>query len=115
MPPRTFQIVSTQVGSVARDDAFLEGIDLIGVATDMAELKGAVDAYRTAFNERLGKPRLGPDNRSLDVLVSRLRRKAEDGTQLLFPLRAARGAGYVFAGEGRIEGAARDNTALDAR
>ncbi|MFA6968080.1 TRAP transporter substrate-binding protein [Bosea sp. (in: a-proteobacteria)] len=51
----TFQIVSTQVGSVARDDAFLEGIDLIGVATDMTELKGAVDAYRKAFNERLGK------------------------------------------------------------
>ncbi len=49
-----FQIVTTQVGSVARDDAFLEGIDLIGVSTDMDELKVAVDAYREVFNLRLG-------------------------------------------------------------
>jgi len=49
----TFDVVSTQVGLVARDDAFLEGIDLIGVSTDMASLREAVDAYRRAFNERL--------------------------------------------------------------
>jgi TRAP-type C4-dicarboxylate transport system substrate-binding protein len=50
-----FNIVSTQIGSAAKDDAFIEGIDLIGVATDMSELRKAVDAYRTAFNERLEK------------------------------------------------------------
>ncbi|MBJ3778017.1 TRAP transporter substrate-binding protein [Acuticoccus mangrovi] len=50
-----FQIVSTQVGSVAKDDPFLEGIDLIGVSTDMGELKDAVEAYRTAFNDRLAE------------------------------------------------------------
>ncbi len=49
----TFDIVSTQVGLVARDDAFLEGIDLVGVSTDVTELKAAVDAYRDAFNARL--------------------------------------------------------------
>ncbi len=49
----TFQIVTAQVGSAAKDDPFLEGIDLIGVSTDMAELKTAVDAYREAFNARL--------------------------------------------------------------
>lgn len=49
----TFQIVTTQIGSVAKDDAFLEGIDLIGVSTDMDELKVSVDAYRDAFNARL--------------------------------------------------------------
>jgi TRAP-type C4-dicarboxylate transport system substrate-binding protein len=49
----TFDIVSAQVGQVARDDAFLEGIDLIGVSTDMASLEEAVDAYRDAFNARL--------------------------------------------------------------
>lgn len=48
-----FQLATTQVGSVAKDDPFLEGIDLIGVATDMAELKTAVDAYREPFNARL--------------------------------------------------------------
>lgn len=49
----TFQVVTTQIGSVAKDDPFLEGIDLIGVSTDMTELKAAVDAYRDAFNSRL--------------------------------------------------------------
>lgn len=48
-----FQIVSTQIGSVAKDDPFLEGIDLIGVSTNMAELRKAVDAYRAPFNARL--------------------------------------------------------------
>lgn len=51
----TFQIATTQIGSAARDDAFLEGIDLIGVATDMEELKIAVEAYREAFNARLAE------------------------------------------------------------
>jgi TRAP-type C4-dicarboxylate transport system substrate-binding protein len=50
-----FNVVTTQIGSAAKDDAFIEGIDLIGVATDMGELRKAVDAYRTAFNERLEK------------------------------------------------------------
>jgi TRAP-type C4-dicarboxylate transport system substrate-binding protein len=50
-----FQVVTTQIGTAAKDDAFLEGIDLIGVATDMTELRKAVDAYRPAFNERLQK------------------------------------------------------------
>ena len=48
-----FQLATTQIGSVAKDDPFLEGIDLIGVATNMDELKTAVDAYRSAFNARL--------------------------------------------------------------
>lgn len=50
-----FQLATTQVGSVAKDDPFLEGIDLIGVATNMTELKSAVDAYRSVFNERLSE------------------------------------------------------------
>lgn len=48
-----FQIVTAQIGSVSKDDPFLEGIDLIGVSTDMDELKSSVDAYREAFNTRL--------------------------------------------------------------
>ncbi|MTH78490.1 TRAP transporter substrate-binding protein [Paracoccus aestuariivivens] len=50
-----FQLATTQVGSVAKDDPFLEGLDLIGVSTSMDELKPAVDAYREAFNDRLGE------------------------------------------------------------
>lgn len=48
-----FDMATIQVGSVAKDDPFLEGIDLIGVSTDMTDLKAAVDAYREVFNARL--------------------------------------------------------------
>jgi TRAP-type C4-dicarboxylate transport system substrate-binding protein len=48
-----FDMATIQVGSVAKDDPFLEGIDLIGVSTDMTDLKSAVDAYRAVFNSRL--------------------------------------------------------------
>jgi hypothetical protein len=48
-----FDMATIQVGSVARDDPFLEGIDLIGVSTNMDDLKDAVDAYREVFNARL--------------------------------------------------------------
>lgn len=48
-----FHVATTQIGSVAKDDPFLEGLDLIGVSTDMVTLKSSVDAYRTAFNARL--------------------------------------------------------------
>ena len=48
-----FDIVSVQIGTAARDDAFFEGIDLIGVSPDMESLKTAVDAYRDVFDARL--------------------------------------------------------------
>jgi TRAP-type C4-dicarboxylate transport system substrate-binding protein len=51
----TFDVASIQVGLVASDDAFLEGIDLIGVSTDILQLRAAVSAYRAAFAERLEK------------------------------------------------------------
>ncbi len=35
------------------DDAFLEGIDLIGVSTNMNDLEAAVNAYRDAFDKRI--------------------------------------------------------------
>lgn len=48
-----FSMATIQVGSVAKDDPFLEGIDLIGVSTNMDDLKLAVEAYRGVFNDRL--------------------------------------------------------------
>lgn len=51
----TFDVMSVQIGMASRDDPFFEGIDLIGVSTNMADLRKAVDAYRTAFDERLQK------------------------------------------------------------
>lgn len=59
---------------------------------------------RDSINAKLGKPRLDADNRSLDVLMSRIRRKIETITGQTLPLRAARGTGYVFTGLARVEG-----------
>jgi len=49
----TFDVMSVQIGMASRDDPFFEGIDLIGVSTDMKQLRAAVDAYREAFDARL--------------------------------------------------------------
>jgi TRAP-type C4-dicarboxylate transport system substrate-binding protein len=49
----TFDVMSVQIGMASRDDPFFEGIDLIGVSTDMGALREAVDAYRAAFDARL--------------------------------------------------------------
>ena len=40
-----FDIVQSTVGAAARDDAFLEGIDLIGVSTSMEQLEEVVSAF----------------------------------------------------------------------
>ena len=49
----TFDVMSVQIGMASRDDPFFEGIDLIGVSTNMKDLRKAVDAYREVFDERL--------------------------------------------------------------
>lgn len=49
----TFDVVSAQIGLASRDDPFLEGIDLIGVSTDLAELRVAVNAFREVFDARI--------------------------------------------------------------
>lgn len=51
----SFDIVQTTIGSAARDDAFLEGIDLIGVSTTIEDFRKAVDAYRSAFEKRVAE------------------------------------------------------------
>ncbi|MDH3688828.1 MAG: TRAP transporter substrate-binding protein [Gammaproteobacteria bacterium] len=51
----TFDVMSVQIGMASRDDPTFEGIDLIGVSTNMKELREAVDAYRDAFDQRLQK------------------------------------------------------------
>jgi TRAP-type C4-dicarboxylate transport system substrate-binding protein len=49
----TFDIVQSTVGEAARDDPFLEGLDLIGVSPSLDELKKAIDAYRGVFSKRV--------------------------------------------------------------
>lgn len=50
-----FDIVQSTVGAAARDDAFLEGVDLIGVSTSMEQLKDVMDAYRPELDKRVGE------------------------------------------------------------
>jgi len=49
----TFDVMSVQIGMASRDDPFFEGLDLIGVSTNMKDLRQAVNAYREAFDQRL--------------------------------------------------------------
>jgi TRAP-type C4-dicarboxylate transport system substrate-binding protein len=49
----TFDVMSVQIGMASRDDPFFEGLDLIGVSTNMKDLRKAVDAYREVFDQRL--------------------------------------------------------------
>jgi TRAP-type C4-dicarboxylate transport system substrate-binding protein len=49
----TFDVMSVQIGMASRDDPFFEGIDLMGVATDMGQLRKVVEAYREVFDQRL--------------------------------------------------------------
>lgn len=48
-----FDVMSIQIGSVARDEPFFEGVDLAGVSTNMPALRTAMEAYRQAFDKRL--------------------------------------------------------------
>ncbi len=48
-----FDVMSVQIGMASRDDPFFEGLDLVGVSTDMNQLRRAVDAYREVFDRRL--------------------------------------------------------------
>lgn len=50
---------------------------------------------RSILFDALGKPAAGPEDRSLDVLLSRLRRKFTSPTCPL-PVKSVRGIGYVF-------------------
>jgi TRAP-type C4-dicarboxylate transport system substrate-binding protein len=49
----TFDVLSVLFGMASRDDPFFEGLDLIGVSTNMKDLRKAVDAYREVFDKRL--------------------------------------------------------------
>lgn len=48
-----FDVMSVVMGNVARDEPFLDGLDLIGVSPTVDELKLAVDAGRAVVERRL--------------------------------------------------------------
>ena len=49
----TFDVMTVQIGMAARDDPFFDGIDLVGVAPTMADMRKVADAYRAALDQRL--------------------------------------------------------------
>ncbi|TDH62652.1 ABC transporter substrate-binding protein [Dankookia rubra] len=48
-----FDVMAVLIGQVARDEPFFDGLDLIGVSTNVTDLAKAVDAGRGAFDKRL--------------------------------------------------------------
>lgn len=48
-----FDIASVQIGMAARDDPFLEGIDLAGVATNVVDQRKVTDAIRDEFDKEV--------------------------------------------------------------
>ena len=50
-----FDIVQSTLGAAARDDAFIEGVDLIGVSTSMEQLSEAVTAFKPELEKRMAE------------------------------------------------------------
>ena len=48
-----FDVMAVLIGQVARDEPFFDGMDIIGVSTNVAELRQAVAAGRDAVDKRL--------------------------------------------------------------
>jgi TRAP-type C4-dicarboxylate transport system substrate-binding protein len=48
-----FDVMAVLIGQVARDEPFFDGLDLIGVSTNVADLRRAVEGGREAFDRRL--------------------------------------------------------------
>ena len=57
---------------------------------------------RHDLRAHFGRPPGAAEDRSIDVMISRLRRKVEDVSSARLPLRSARGEGYVFASPAQI-------------
>jgi TRAP-type C4-dicarboxylate transport system substrate-binding protein len=49
----TFDVMAVLIGQTSRDEPFFDGMDLIGVSTNVADLRKAVDAGRESFDRRL--------------------------------------------------------------
>ncbi|MBK1659732.1 TRAP transporter substrate-binding protein [Paracraurococcus ruber] len=48
-----FDVMAVLIGQVARDEPFFDGLDIIGVSTNVEDLRKAVEAGREAFDRRL--------------------------------------------------------------
>lgn len=77
-------------------------------ATEMAfltVLMGRINetCLREELAQALARRQTAFDNRHLDAVVSRLRRKIEKTTALTSPIKVIYGVGYIFTGAGRID------------
>lgn len=98
--------------AAGNEEWVLDSIDWLLIAPNRRSLKLTATelAFMTALCRRSGevcrreelmatlaRPRSSFDNRHLDAVVSRLRRKLEEHTQLSAPIKVAYGVGYVFS------------------
>lgn len=77
-------------------------------ATELAFIAALLDnvgqpCSRETLAEMLARPQTNWDNRHLDAVVNRLRRKIKETAQLEAPIKMVYGRGYAFSAPGRIE------------
>lgn len=65
--------------------------------------KGGQPCSREELAQILARPQTSWDNRHLDAVVNRLRRKIKDYAQMEAPIRMIYGRGYAFSAPARIE------------
>ncbi|HEX6956521.1 MAG TPA: response regulator transcription factor [Ferrovibrio sp.] len=84
------------------------GSEIKLTATEQAFLAALLDnigqaCSRERLAEILARPQTNWENRHLDAVVNRLRRKIKDTAQLDAPIKMVYGRGYAFSAPGRIE------------
>ena len=65
--------------------------------------KSGQPCSREDLAQILARPQTSWDNRHLDAVVNRLRRKIKDYAQIEAPIKMIYGRGYAFSAPGRIE------------
>ncbi|WP_341912815.1 response regulator transcription factor [Ferrovibrio terrae] len=66
--------------------------------------RGGQPCSREDLTQLLARPQTNWDNRHLDAVVNRLRRKIKDYAQIEAPIKMIYGRGYAFSAPGSIEG-----------
>lgn len=66
--------------------------------------RGGQPCSREELTQLLARPQTNWDNRHLDAVVNRLRRKIKDYAQIEAPIKMIYGRGYAFSAPGSIEG-----------
>lgn len=76
-----------------------ESVELTGTEMGFLDIlinKAGVVCTRAELVEAMGRPSMRQDDRNLDSVIRRLRRKIEQGCHMAPPIRMVYGSGYIF-------------------